>query len=362
MAPIPVVQARTLEHLSEFLKGTHLRFDDLCSQFGLSDMRLDCDGCFVPLREALMIEEEVSRATGDELLGLHLAELSGLRALGRHGLYITSAPTLGEAIERANGHLSDHMLGARLMLIPSGPHMLWCYELSTGILVGRQHSNLFSLALMRDVVRLAAGKSWRPYQVRFEGQAMAGTGDLHRAFGASMVWGSAMTALAFRKELLELPLARHNPPIGEAWASEEGRLEKPQPAYVESLKRLVKSLLQGGHLNLPALARWSGLSERSLQRQLHSLGLSFSALVDRARLELALELMRDPDQSLIDIGLELGYSDAANFTRAFKRWTGVAPRNYRHDMGGDRLNAYLTERMAMGSWPEAYRSATPTPF
>jgi AraC-like DNA-binding protein len=361
MAPIPVVQARTLEHLSELLRGTSLRFDDLCSQFGLSDVRLDRDG-FVPLREALMIEEEVSRATGDELLGLHLAELSGLRALGRHGLYVTSASTLGEAIERANSHLSDHMLGARLMLIPSGPHMFWCYELSTDVLIGRQHSNLFSLALMRDVVRLAAGKSWRPYQVRFEGQVMAGIGDLHRAFGASMVWGTAMTAIAFRKELLELPLARHNPAMGEAWGGEEEHPEGPQSAYVESLKRLVKSLLQGGHLNLPTLARWSGFSERSLQRQLQSFDLSFSTLVDQARFELALELMRNPDQNLIDIGLELGYSDAANFTRAFKRWTGVAPRNYRQDMGSCRPDSYLAGGIAVSSWSEAYRNITSTPF
>jgi AraC-like DNA-binding protein len=84
-----------------------------------------------------------------------------------------------------------------------------------------------------------------------------------------------------------------------------------------------------GPLDLSLLTRLSGLPARSLQRELGALGLSFSALLDQGRLELALELMRNPNHSLIDVGLELGYSDPANFTRAFKRWTGVAPGVYR---------------------------------
>jgi len=273
MAPIPVVQARTLEHLSELLRGTHLRFDELCSQFGLPDVRLDREDCFVPLREALMIEEEIARATGDELLGLHLAERSGLGALGRHGLYITAASTLGEAIERANSHLSDHMIGARLLLIPSGPNVLWCYELSARVLIGRRHSNLFSLTLMRDLVRLAAGRNWLPHHVRFEESPLDGTDDLHRAFGPSLIWGSTMAALAFRKELLDLPLVRgRSSHASQEWHAAEDRSTRLQSEFVESLKRLVRSLLPAGHLNLTLLTRFSGISARSLQRQLDRRG------------------------------------------------------------------------------------------
>lgn len=47
---------------------------------------------------------------------------------------------------------------------------------------------------------------------------------------------------------------------------------------------------------------------------------------------MAVEMMRDPRARLIDIGLELGYSEAANFTRAFRRWTGEAPRLYRRTL------------------------------
>lgn len=329
-APVPIVQARTLEWLAETLKGTDLKFDELCAQFGMPDVRLDRDNSFVPLRDALMIEEEISRATGDAYLGLHLAERSGLAALGGHGRYIGAAPTLGEAINRAISHVSDHILGARLRLMRAGPNVLWCYELTPSVIVGRQHSNLFSLVLMRDVVRLATGKAWMPDEILLEGPPLRDRQDLNRAFGCPISWNASMTALAFPRQLLVRPLLQRTEGAGNSHSIVGCSPSQNHPSeFVQSLRRLVKSLLPAGPLDLPLLTRLSGLPARSLQRELGAVGLSFSALLDQGRLELALELMRNPSHSLIDVGLELGYSDPANFTRAFKRWTGVAPGVYR---------------------------------
>lgn len=328
--PIPIVQARTLECLAECLKGTDLKFDELCAQFGMPDVRLDRDDSFVPLREALMVEEEISKATGDAYLGLHLAERSGLGALGTHGRYVCAAATLGEAINRANSHVSDHILGARMWLMRAGPNVLWCYELTPSVVVGRQHSNLFSLVLMRDLVRLAIGKAWMPDEILLEGPPQRDRQDLIRAFGCPIGWNGSMTALAFPRQLLARPLLHRAEAQGELNPIMDNGSSPHHPSeFVDSLRRLVKSLLPAGPLDLPLLTRLSGLPARSLQRELRALGLSFSTLLDQGRLELALELMRDPNHSLIDVGMELGYSDPANFTRAFKRWTGVAPGVYR---------------------------------
>jgi AraC-like DNA-binding protein len=330
LPPVPVVQARILESVFDFLRGTHLQFYDLCSRFGLPDVRSDRDGRFVPLREVLMVEEEISRVMKDEHLGLRLAELSRLDALGGLGLHVRSAPTVGEAIARAINHFGEYMLGARLALASSGPNVVWSYDLSASVSIGRRHSNLFSLTLLRDIVRLAAGRNWVPDQVHLEGVPLGRMPDLRYAFGRSVMWGSSTTALVFRKDLLALPLPRAwNSPPNRPWQPAEGRSGRPASEFVDSLMRLLKSLLPSGQADLILLTRLSGLSARSLQRQLRSMGLSFSGLLDRARLDLAIELMQDPHCNLTDIGLELGYSDAANFTRAFKRWTGVAPRHYR---------------------------------
>jgi len=78
-----------------------------------------------------------------------------------------------------------------------------------------------------------------------------------------------------------------------------------------------------------AAAEAAGMSVRSLQRRLASEGLTFSQLVDEVRLEMAVPQLRDPDIRITDVAFGLGYSDPAHFTRAFSRWAGVAPSEYR---------------------------------
>lgn len=72
------------------------------------------------------------------------------------------------------------------------------------------------------------------------------------------------------------------------------------------------------------------MSFRSFQRQLAKEHLSYSLLIDQVRFETAVGLLQDLSLKLIEIALELGYNDAANFTRAFKRWTGISPSQFRH--------------------------------
>jgi AraC-like DNA-binding protein len=76
------------------------------------------------------------------------------------------------------------------------------------------------------------------------------------------------------------------------------------------------------------VARGLGMSERTLKRKLAEQGTSYSELLDRERHSQAVELLRGA-ASIDDVAERLGYSDAANFTRAFRRWTGRSPRVHR---------------------------------
>ncbi len=73
------------------------------------------------------------------------------------------------------------------------------------------------------------------------------------------------------------------------------------------------------------------MSDRTLKRQLAAEGTSFSNLVDEVRYRHATSrLSRNPDYTLQEIADELGYSDVANFSRAFKRWSGRSPSNWEY--------------------------------
>jgi AraC-like DNA-binding protein len=57
--------------------------------------------------------------------------------------------------------------------------------------------------------------------------------------------------------------------------------------------------------------------------------VGFAGVVARPHLDMAQRMLGDPGRRVVDVALELGYSDPAHFTRAFVRWTGVAPRQFR---------------------------------
>jgi AraC-like DNA-binding protein len=80
---------------------------------------------------------------------------------------------------------------------------------------------------------------------------------------------------------------------------------------------------------MESVAECLGISARSLRRQLAKEGLTYRQLIDHYRFETARRLIETTDRSLIDIACQLGYTEAASFTRAFRRWAGLSPSEYR---------------------------------
>jgi AraC-like DNA-binding protein len=88
-------------------------------------------------------------------------------------------------------------------------------------------------------------------------------------------------------------------------------------------------LLAGGRLDVHLVAHSLRTSTRTLQRRLHGAGVTYARVLQQVRFEMARQMLDDPAQKVQDIAHTLGYSDPAHFTRAFKRWTGLAPRAFR---------------------------------
>jgi AraC-like DNA-binding protein len=101
------------------------------------------------------------------------------------------------------------------------------------------------------------------------------------------------------------------------------------------VRSAVAGLLQLGRGDLHAVAEASGMSVRSFQRRLAEGGLCFSQLLEEARFEIARQRLLDSGVRVVDVAAELGYTDAANFSRAFRRWSGgLSPRQFRLALPG----------------------------
>jgi AraC-like DNA-binding protein len=85
--------------------------------------------------------------------------------------------------------------------------------------------------------------------------------------------------------------------------------------------------------DIQLVAETIGMRVRTLQRRLRGIGSTYAGVIQRTRYATAQELLKDPQRTIGEIARMLGYSDHAHFTRAFQRWTGLTPRDFRR---GDR--------------------------
>jgi AraC-like DNA-binding protein len=92
---------------------------------------------------------------------------------------------------------------------------------------------------------------------------------------------------------------------------------------------LIGSLLNTGECNIDAVSNSLGLQPRVLQKRLKAENSSFSRLLQDTRLEIAKQNLLHDKTSITDLALNLGYADVSVFSRHFKQWTGVSPRNWR---------------------------------
>lgn len=109
---------------------------------------------------------------------------------------------------------------------------------------------------------------------------------------------------------------------------------RARPANASTLLPTLKAFLAAafspdGPPRLEAVAREASCSVRTVQRRLRDAGLTYTRVLDEARLETAAQLLRESELRVVDVALDLGYSDHANFTRAFRRWAGVSPTQFR---------------------------------
>lgn len=277
-----------------------------------------------PLRQGLRFIDGAARSQGVDDLGLIVGRRSCILKMPPLSALLSPQLTLGQAITLLAQNIRYFNSGQILSLECRGERTFFrqCLPVAPN-----RHAEMFSLILMIDLVRLAAGPRWQPRAVYLPRSESGRVLTFEAALDVPCHVGTDCWTLAFDKELLDSPL-RFCPDsrVSMDLALAELRNAAPEDTFRASLCQVIASMLPLGNPSLDVVAEVGEMSGRSLQRRLNEMGCTYSDLVETARLELAKRLLREPDVKIVDIAYDLGYTDAANFTRAFRRWTGISPR------------------------------------
>jgi AraC-like DNA-binding protein len=197
----------------------------------------------------------------------------------------------------------------------------------------RAHDMLYDLmtAAVVHMCRLSAGEAFDPLRVLLRRAEPPCAEQFTEYFRAPVEFEAGRDALLLPTEALQAPLPTANLEI--AHASEKviqgylAGLDRTEIA-VQVTARLVE-LLPSGDASEQAVADALHMSLRSLQRKLKAEGTSYKALLDSTRRDLAVQYVRSSRMSINEITYLLGFSEPGNFSRAFKRWTGTSPSQFR---------------------------------
>jgi len=187
------------------------------------------------------------------------------------------------------------------------------------------------MAIVHDMCRTNFGDAFTPRRVTLRRPAPVDQAPYQTLFKCPIVFGADANRLVIDRADADRALPTGNRDLAAA----HDRM------LIEHLARLDKgnvvarcraSLLERmtlGELSGEDLARDLHMSRRSLQRRLAEADASYQSLVDDTRRDMALRYIQDPAKTATDITFLLGYSQQSAFTRAFRRWTGASPSEYR---------------------------------
>jgi AraC-like DNA-binding protein len=251
-------------------------------------------------------------------------------SLGAFGLLLARSLTLGELLYTVSRlHLSYSTAG-RFWLEPDGDRTWLRYRLDRRIDSGWQQAEQLNVMMMLQTLRLAPKPPQKPIEVQLRAQAAPGWRDIALFENTRLSFGHASTGVAVPCSLLGQVLAGPRPSSPgraqlERWLLSTG----PGADFSVSVRQAVRSLLLDGYPDVGLTAGAIGMSVRTLQRRLGESGLSYSRLIEEERYRSAVRLLADPSIKVTHVAIELGYTDLANFTHAFRRWTGVSPSEFR---------------------------------
>lgn len=274
------------------------------------------------------------RQRHDDEVALLEAYAKVIRAddIGVLGLAMKTAPTLRASLERVERYWRVVTDTAVYRLDASGDPAFLLFEERTGhhpVLDFRNEGALAGLA--RNMRQFVEGDLALEH-VSFR-HACRGDPDRYAAhFGCPVHFEADRNAIALKPAMLDLPNRLGDAAVSDFLTAhletEIGSL-KDDPSLRAALLRRLTPALSNGVPQAAEVARDMGMSERTLYRRLADEGLTFRDVLIQAQSSLAQELLRDSTSSIAEIAFLTGFSEQSTFSRAFKRWVGQAPAQFR---------------------------------
>ena len=297
-------------------------------QVGLTSAMLDDP--YNPIPTSLVFEfiNAACQAEGIDDIGLLAGQATSVKMMDEVGKRLLASKNIGDYLK----------LGCRLINAISSSEDYWLTEGNEEIRLCQaisglneqdivQH-HLYSFLVTINTIRQANMETWCPTEITIPNMGSDTAARLAAELpGTTVIREGSYASFLIPHNLLACPI------LEESKQMPDGGLHDTMPPlpndFVTSIMQLIETLIIAGNPDIRSAASMAHLSLRIFQRRLTDCGTNYSALVANTRIDMAIRRIRDGEYSLADTASALGYTNQANFSRAFRRVTGLSPRAYR---------------------------------
>jgi AraC-like DNA-binding protein len=298
----------------------------MLAEFGLPPRCVADPELMVPIDAVRRLLEASAQRSGVEAFGLLMAEARNLGNLGPLGLLVREQPTLRlglETLVREGRRLNSSLF---LTIDESADVVVLREELIVGGSGSVRQSTELAIGVAFRALRAFFGTDWKPRRVCFAHEAPADRSVHARVFGRNVEFGHDFNGIVYARRDVETPNPNADAGIARlAQQMFEQNLKRKDPDLAIQVRELVVALLGTGTCTIERIAQHLGVDRRTVHRRLAHRGLTFSAVVDGVRRELAERYVAEGSRTLAEVSLMLGFSAPSGFSRWYRRQFNVTP-------------------------------------
>lgn len=318
---------------------------DLRVASGLRSDQFDDPEHLISFRQASRLLGLCADRAGCEHLGVLTGRQTKLHALGMVGDLALAAPDLRSALDLISRYLtlSD---GGGLASLSEGEHYAsYGYAIyEPGVERGEiVYDHVMGVAW--NALRELCGNTWLPHEVMLARRRPTDIRPYRNFFRAPLRFDAAYSAMVFERDWLEQPIASADAARLRELLAKVRRVEAEAAGDLPNqVRRVLRRQLLSDSASMESVAAELSMHRRTLDRKLTKFAVSFQALNDDVRYEVARQLLDDTQMPVIAIAQSLHYNDTSAFTHAFRRWSGSSPKQWRESAGWNPKRAGMKSR------------------
>jgi AraC-like DNA-binding protein len=286
--------------------------------------------------EIARLWRHAATVVGDPAFGLRVSACATRTSCHALGYAVFASATLRDALETVVRYHRLVYDGCRLELSVGPTQTTLSMHLQPGYERGADEQVDAAMSLLVRTCRALAGSAFVLDRVSLSRARPRDSSPYTRFFGAPVVF-EGNNQLVFASDALALPMREANQEVADYNELAAGRyLSLVAPASLAKRASTVIASRLDKNVHAAAVAKELGLSLRSFQRALTQAGTSYERVLNEVRFELARAHLRNRRLAITEVAYRLGFEHVSTFNRAFRRWAGMTPSDFRR---GERLGS-----------------------